>query len=628
MCGIFGILGSVDKELLSAMSKALNHRGPDDNGFFLGKNVALGNTRLSITDVKGGHQPIHNEDSTMWITFNGEIYNFRELRSELEKSGHKFYTHSDTEVIVHAYEEWKENCVENFNGMWAFAIWDSVKKRLVLSRDRLGIKPLYYFSDGRHFVFASEIKALLLDKSVPKTPNDKMIYEYLLYGFHDHTEQTFFSEVRRLLPAHNLVIDENGIVAKKYWDIPFNNKKIESSNINDNTYAEQFLGLFKDSVRTQLISEVPLGTCLSGGLDSSSIACMIDQLLGGNTTTCEHAAMLTEDRQETFTAGFDDEKADEREYAEEVNQQIGAEKHLVFPTSRQLWDDVSKLVYFQEEPFLGTSVYAHWSVMKLAGQKVKVVLDGQGGDELLAGYLVYHLVFIQNLLKKKKIISFVKESLLSLDIIAPSLRYYLFWSYPKRLKEIKALLNRVFVSEFASTKQETALTKYEDLPELMYRDVTTTNLPALLRYEDKNSMAFSIESRVPFLDHRLVEYVFSLPVTQKLKNGWTKRVLRNAMKGVIPEKVRKRRKKSAFATPQETWLKELGKEIREVFASSRFRDRKYFNQQEVLKKFDEFCGGRSRRHHDIIWRMLNLELWLRTFIDGKDNSTITARHLA
>lgn len=623
MCGIFGVLGSVDKELLSAMSKALWHRGPDDTGFFFGNKVALGNTRLSIIDIKGGHQPIHNENSTIWITFNGEIYNFQELRLELEIAGHKFYTHSDTEVIIHAYEEWGQDCVEKFNGMWAFAIWDSNKKQLFLSRDRLGIKPLYYFSQGSHFVFASEIKAILLDKLISRAPNDKMIYEYLTYGFHDHTEQTFFSEVKRLLPACNLMTDGNEAVIKKYWNIPFTNKEIEISNKNDNIYARRFLELFKDSVRAQLISEVPLGTSLSGGLDSSSIVCMTNQLLWVNSGAREHAAAVAEDRQKTFTAGFGD-KTDEREYAEAVNLQSGAEKNLVFPTSKRLWNDINRLVYFQEEPFLGTSVYAHWEVMKLASQKVKVVLDGQGGDELLAGYLVYHLVFIKDLLKQRKIISFIKESVSSLDIIAPSLRYYFFWSYPKRLKEIKALLNKEFVSEFAEAKQESALTKYEDLPALMYRDVTDTSLPALLRYEDKNSMAFSIESRVPFLDHRLVEYVSSLPITQKLKNGWTKRVLRNAMKGIVPEKIRKRRKKSAFATPQETWLKELGKEIKEVFASSQFRDRKYFNQKEVLKKFDEFCSGGSKRHHDIIWRMLNLELWLRMFIDEKNGSTIAA----
>jgi len=615
MCGVFGVFGSIDTELVKAMSGVLKHRGPDDSGFFFDDAVALGNTRLSIIDVKGGHQPIHNEDSTIWITFNGEIYNFQELRPKLEKSGHKFYTDSDTEVIVHAYEEWGENCVREFNGMWAFAIWDSNKKHLILSRDRLGIKPLYYFFDGKRFVFASEIKAILLDKSIPKKPNDKVIYDYLVYGHHDHTEQTFFSQINRLLPAHNLLVNANGVQIKKYWDIEYLNKETENSDANDSIYARKFLDLFEDSIRLQLISEVPLGTCLSGGLDSSSIVCMINKLLLQNTDLVE----VIGERQKTFTACFKEKEIDEREYVEEIISNTKAEKNFLYPNSKQLWKDIRNIVYYQDEPFMSSSVYAQWCVMRAASQKVKVILDGQGGDELLAGYEPYYLFLIQELWKKKKIGGFIKELLLGFDIISPYVKRYLFSLFNKRLNETKELLDKSFISEF-SPKAEIDQ-KYGDLPELLRIEMTQTSLPPLLRYEDKNSMAFSVESRVPFLDHRLVEYVFSIPITQRLKNGWTKYILRNAMKDALPEKIRKRRRKIGFRTPEVAWLREIGKEIGEIFASREFGERKYFNQKEIVERFNEFQDGRLDRYANTFWRILNLEMWFRVFIDEPNGGT-------
>jgi len=593
------------------MSDILKHRGPDDVGFFFDHKVALGNTRLSIIDIKSGHQPVHNENSTIWITYNGEIHNFQQLRRVLEKLGHEFYTNSDTEVIVHAYEEWGENSVKKFNGMWAFALWDSNKKQLFLSRDRLGIKPLYYFLNGKRFIFASEIKALLQDESIPKMPNDKIIFEYLVQCRLDHTEQTFFNQIKRLLPAHNLLLDESRVQVKKYWEIRCTNKETKDSHVKDDEYTGKFLGLFKDSCRLRQISDVPIGTCLSGGLDSSAIVCMINQLLMFNGKKSQTIG----ERQKTFTACFKDKRIDEREYAEEIIAQTGAEGDFVLPSSSELWRDIKKLVYYQEEPFIGTSVFAQWCVMKLASRKVKVLLDGQGGDELLAGYTSDYLVFLQDLLKGRKIGNFVKELLLSLDIVAPYIRQikYFSSSYSKQLNEIKELLNYEFISEFDHDTEINAV--YEDLPDLLRREMTTTSLPVLLRYEDKNSMAFSLEVRLPFLDHRLIEYIFSLPVTQRLKNGWTKHILRNAMKGILPEKIRRRREKIAFETPEATWMKELGREIKEIFASSEFGGRKYFRQREILKKFDEFCAGKLRYYPEFFWRILNLEIWFRVFFE-------------
>lgn len=622
MCGIFGTVGTIDKSLLVKMAETLKHRGPDDVGFFFDDGIGLGNTRLSIIDVKGGHQPVHNEDSTIWITHNGEIYNFQQLRNALSKSGHKFYTNSDTEVIVHAYEEWSTDCVKEFNGMWAFAIWDSNRRLLFISRDRLGIKPVYYVATDKRFTFASEIKALLLDQSVRKMPNDKVIYDYLVCGLVDHAEQTFFRQIKRLMPAHNLLFNECGIQIERYWETPFHSKEIENSDKNDNAYASQFFDLFKESVERQLMSEVPIGTCLSGGLDSSSIACMIAQLLRLDSPTLPQTMVFATGKQKTFTACFKEKQIDEREYADEVITRTAAERNVVYPDSTQFWKDIERLVYSQEEPFTGLSVYAQYCVMKLASQKVKVLLDGQGGDELLTGYIAYHLVFLQDLLKKRKIISFMKELFSSLDILVPHIRHYLFSPRSKQARKMKLLLNDSFRSECASTSNELSLIKYKDLPDLMRRDMTQNNLPALLRYEDKNSMAFSVEARVPFLDYRLVEYASSLPITQKLRNGWTKLVLRNSMKGVLPEKVRKRRKKVAFATPDVTWLRDLEKEIREVLMSPEFQRRRYFRQQEVLKELNEFFKGKSN-DSEILWRILNLELWLRIFIDKETREATT-----
>ena len=605
MCGIVGIFGAVNRSLLKKMCNSIKHRGPDDEGYFFGKNIALGNRRLSIIDIKGGHQPIHNEDSSIWITYDGEVYNFQKLRKQLEARGHKFYTNSDTEVIVHAYEELGEACVKRFNGAFAFAVWDSNKKQLFLARDRFGIKPLYYCQDGRRFIFASEIKAILQDKKIKRAPNDRMIYEYLTYGYHDHTEETFFKGIKRLLPGHYMTVDRNGIKIKRYWDFKVN-KEIDLSSENDESYAKRFYELLEDSVKLRLIAEVPIGTCLSGGIDSSSTVFIINKLLSAGISRDVIGKV-----QKTFSACYEDKEIDERKYINEVTKTTGIKKNYVFPSSEELWEDLKKLVYHQDEPFASTSIFAQWDVMKLASRKVTVVLDGQGGDEALAGYIPYYGVFLLNLWKRKKLFHLIREFFLSIDLTFPFIKEYLFMS--KRESNIKKMLNPEFVSKFEGrTKSKW---RSDDLAENLYLDMVRYSIPHLLRYEDRSSMAFSIESRVPFLDHRLVEYVFSLPITQKLKSGWTKYILRNAVKGVIPERIRKRRSKLGFPTPEIRWMKELKGEIRRVLYSEKFEKRGYFNHEEVLKRFDEFCEGKWSNYSRIFWRILNLEIWFEVFVD-------------
>jgi asparagine synthase (glutamine-hydrolysing) len=610
MCGICGMVNfssGINKSLIKKMNKILKHRGPDDEGYFFDKNIGMGNRRLSIIDIKSGHQPIHNEDKTMWVIHNGEIYNFQELRKILEKK-HRFYTNSDTEVIVHAYEEWREKCVNKFNGMWAFVVWDSRRKRLFLSRDRFGEKPLYYYFDGKKFVFASEIKAILQDKTIEKTPNDKIIYEYLVHGLHDHTEDTFFDGIKKLLPAHYMILDKNDMKIKRYWNFKVN-KNFDFSSDKDKEYAKKFYQLLEDSIRLRLISEVPIGTCLSGGLDSTSVALIINKLLISEGV----ARDLIGEKQKTFSAVYNDKKIDERKYIEEVAKATGIEKNYVFPKSKKLWKEIKKLVYHQDEPFGGTSIYAQWNVMRLSRKKVKVVLDGQGGDELLAGYIPYYGIYFFNLWKKRKLFHLLKEFVLSLNLTLPFIKKFILES--KKELDIKKMLDAAFVSKF----DQKVRTKWKgnDLADFLYLEMTQNSIPRLLRYEDKNAMAFSIESRVPFLDHRIAEFIFSLPINQRIKNGWTKYVLRNAMKGIIPEKIRKRRSKIGFATPEVEWMRSLKKDIRNVFVSKKFGNRKYFNQKEILKKFDEFCEVKSDDYASVFWRILNLEIWFRVFFDGK-----------
>jgi len=605
MCGIAGYFGFENISLLKKMLKVLKHRGPDDEGIFLDENVALGNRRLSIIDIKHGKQPIHNETKDLWITYNGEIYNYLELKEQLEKLGHKFYTNSDTETILHAYEEWEINCLKKINGMFAFAIWDKRGKKLFLARDRFGIKPLYYFVSGGKFIFASEIKAILQDNSVEKVPNDEVIYKFLVYGYNDIEEETFFKGIKRLLPARYMIVNKNGIKIKKYWGLKVN-KKINNLE-NEEEVARKLYALLEDSVKRHLISEVPIGTCLSGGLDSSIVVCIINKLLKENGNLEKIIGKM----QKSFSAVFDDKEIDERKYIEEVVNFTRIEKNYTFPSAKKLWKDLKRIVYFQDEPFISPGMYAQWEVMKLASKKVKVVLDGQGGDEIFAGYIPYFGIYFKNLWKEKKYFRLMKEFLSSLDLTLPFVLRFL--SQKKIESGIKQMLNEEFVKNFEQkVKPKWGANNFADF---LYLEMTKNSLPRLLRYEDRNSSAFSVEARVPFLDHRIVEFVFSLPLSARIKNGWTKYILRKAVKCTIPEKIRKRRGKIGFAVPEKRWLIELKDEIMRIFNSKEFKSRKYFNQDEIVKKFKEFCEGKlSDEYVKVFWRILILEFWFRIFI--------------
>lgn len=625
--------GNVDQNLLTKMLKSIVHRGPDDEGSYVDDNVAFGSRRLSIIDIESGHQPIHNEDKTIWVIQNGEIYNYMELRKKLQRK-HKFYTKSDTEVLVHLYEEFQEKCVEKLNGMFAFIIWDLKKQQMFIARDRLGIKPFYYYLERyqkmdkkdssikiKRFVFASEIKAILQDPTIPREPNDKAIYEYLNWAFFDHTEETFFLGIKRVMPAHYMIIRSNEIKIKRYWDIKINPSidkppRKHSALRTDEDYAKRFYELLEEAVKYRLISEVPVGTRLSGGLDSSAIVCIINKLLFSNLDMKANREMIKEvigDRQKIFSALYKEKEVNESEYITEVVNKAQVEKNYTYPTHRTLWSDIHNFIYYEEEPFINTSCFADWSTSKLASKKVTVLLDGQGADELIAGYYPYYGIYFLNLLDNKKYFQLFKELAFSIDIIHPYLRDFLNQMVTNPLEhEIRKMLDTSFIKKHSNVKR---LQIGRILSKSLYFDIVKYSIPRILRMVDKNSMAFSVEIRVPFLDHRLVEYAFSLPSNQKIRNGWTKFILRNSTKGVLPEKIRLRRNKIGFATPQADWLRKLEPEIKKIFTSKKFKNRGYFNQVEILKKFKDFCKGDLDEYSDLFWRIINLELWLEMYVD-------------
>src|SRR5271157_1010881 len=603
MCGIAGQYcyagGRPDRGLLAAMSERLAHRGPDGEGTHVSGSTGLVHRRLAIIDLSpDGLQPMTNEDRSLWLVFNGEIYNFVELREELVHNGHTFYSKSDTEVILHAYEEWGHDCLARFNGMWAFALWDERKQELFCARDRFGIKPFYYTDAGGSFLFASEIKALLAHPDAGNTPDEKMLCTYLAWGVQDHCSRTMFEGIYQIEPAHALVVTQGKIQAPfRYWDVRVN-PGIRGDD-NDKAVAEHLGAQLLEATRIHLRSDVAIGTCLSGGIDSSALTAMINSLIRSEAPESVGA------RQKTFSVVFSDRKFDESRYIDDVVAATGVDADRTEPVPGQLREDIGRLVYMQDEPFGSLSIYAQYCVMRLAQNKVKVVLDGQGADELLAGYLGYQGSYIRGLIR-------TFHWWTALGEIAGSIRRHrdFFFAARQQLRVRKArrgLLKCNFerIDRYNGT-----------LDEVLHRELLSTNLPSLLHYEDRNSMAFSLESRVPYLDVRLVEYIASLPLSQKIRGGVTKIALRSAIRGRIPESVRCRGDKMGFVTPEECWMRdELRSFMLEIFSSSSFQSRPYWDASAVALDYQAFLAGASVYSPEL-WRIACAELWLRKFIDA------------
>lgn len=607
MCGIAGEIRFDKKESALAVTRAMcdaqAHRGPDDEGYYGNGPVSLGIRRLSIIDLTKGLYPIRNEDGTIHLVFNGEIYGFDALRKQLEERGHKFHSRTDSETLVHGYEEWGTQCVHRLNGMFAFALWDENKHVLWIARDHFGIKPLYYYRNDRYFTFASEIKPILARPDVSRRPNEDVISVYIRTGRVDDTQQTFFEGIRQLRPAHQLLVRPNGTLEmERYWSPKISRELDGAASERE---AQNTRRLFLEAVSRQLISDVPVGTCLSGGIDSSSVVSSIRKVH-------PKGAVSTGEWIKTFSAVFPGYSINESEHARIVCHAAQAEYNPVQPTADELWRDLPDLVRCQEEPFSSTSIYAQYRVMKRAKEKgVTVLLDGQGGDELLCGYQPLYLHYLLMLNKNRRYHRLLVEGIRGSDLIGPLLRPHVL-AYLKRLLVYgRSLVARPRSRRTLKPASLGGLSE-DDLPGILEYLTTQNGLPALLRYEDKNSMWHSIEARVPFLDRPFFEYVASLPLDRKLRDGWTKYVFRRAMSGILPEQIRIRRSKIGFETPERQWIeRELRQHLRGFFSAPDLVASRFYDLVTLRRLLDKprLTDTEARS----IWRMLNLELWYREF---------------
>lgn len=624
MCGIAGIVNldrrPAERLVLEEMAGALKHRGPDDTGVYLDGIAGLGHARLSIIDLsKDAHQPMPNEDSSLFIVHNGEIYNYIELRKDLIGLGHVFRSKTDTEVILHAYEEWGERCPEYFNGMWAFAILDRKNKKVFCSRDRFGVKPFYYYLDNNTFIFASEIKALFKNPGIKKEPNDRAIFNYLAsgYGYMDISDDTFFGSIKQLKPAHyiKLSVPDKKFVQVKYWDLDPHKKAELKSEVE---VYDKFRKLFEDSVRLRLRSDVPLGVSLSGGLDSSSITCVMANLVQAGPI-------------ETFSSCFEDKDYDERPFIQPVLETTKAKSNFIFTRHENLFREIEEIIWYQDEPYSTLSIFPQWYVMKAAKDKgVKVLLTGQGGDETLAGYHKYYFYLFADLIRSCRWPAAAREIAVYKNfksdnnkVLGRVLKILVSYFMPQEVKKLLkngrsenlwGHLNKEFV--FNSSNRIVTEKKFDSiLNNDLYNALKISPLPSLLHIDDRSSMAHSVETRAPFLDYRLVEYLFSLGPEYKIRNGFTKYILRKSLKGILPDEVRLRRDKMGFATPLEKWFRiDLKEKVREILNSEEFKNRPYFDSARVLKTYEQFVNGRNDACY-AVWSWVNLELWHRRFFN-------------
>ena len=633
MCGINGIALStrsrrqLDRDDVVRMRDVITHRGPDEAGIFIDGRVALGHRRLSIVDVASGHQPMTNEDGSLQITYNGEIYNHADYRNELEERGHVYSTHCDTETILHLYEEHGHRCVEYLRGMFAFAIWDSRKRELFIARDRLGVKPLYYtHTDDGSLYFGSEIKTLFQSKTIKPELNFKALPDYLA-NHATSGEDTLYRGVKRLLPGHTLAWRDGEIEIRKYWDVSF--LKTADPNRRDSDYIAEWAEMFRTSVRLRLMADVPLGMFLSGGIDSSAIAAVMSGMV--------------DEPIKTFSVAFAEREANELAYARIVAQAYKTNHHEVVVSPEEFFQALPRLVWHEDEPLAHPSSVALYFVSLLASQHVKVVLTGEGSDELLAGYGRYRKTIL-NLSAGKLYRSFapsvvrdavstgvkglpasrVRQKLLrSFLSVTPDIESIYFDNFAVFPLAMQATLLSDEAREqtgpidpYAGVRKALEETDAESLLDrLLYADIKTY-LHELLMKQDQMSMATSVESRVPFLDHKLVEFTCTLPERLKLRGGTTKYILREAMKNVLPEQILSR-SKMGFPVPIGAWFRGAYKSvIDEYVLSERARSRGIFNADLVRELVTRHQSG-EENHDERLWALVNFEIWQRQFFDGE-----------
>lgn len=623
MCGIAGRFNydpfrPVDRGVLEAMTDAVAHRGPDAAGYHLAPGIGLGHRRLSIIDLSTGDQPLANEDGTIWTVFNGEIYNFAEVRAELVAHGHRFRTGSDTEVIVHGYEQWGERCVERFRGMFAFAVWDAPARRLLLARDRLGVKPLYYAEiPGRGVVFGSELKSLLEDPDVPRDWSPEAIDAYLTL-LYIPAPATIYQRVHKLEPGHVLVAEKGAIRTSRYWDLTFTG---DGDAGREEEYLERLDALLSESVALRQIADVPLGAFLSGGIDSSAV--------------CAYMVETSSRPPVTISVGFDHARYDELAHARRVAEHLGCEFHprTVTPDIVNL---LPKLAWHFDEPFADSSAVPTYYVSKAARELVTVALSGDGGDELWAGYSRHRVehweqnarralgpaTAMAGMLGRALPLSMKGARALRHLGADPDQAYALKHAYGMFEPDAKA---RLYSSEFAArvrgadpfTAFRDAYARCRSLDPVdrgLYTDVHTYMIDDILTKVDRMSMAVSLEAREPLLDHKLLEFAATVPVSLKIKNGRGKYLLRKALEKKIPADVLERGKQG-FEAPIGEWLRgPLAPMAEGLLSDGRLRDRGVFNDREVTRLWTEHRDGRADHRHRI-WQLMMLELWFRQFID-------------
>ncbi len=599
MCGINGFTW-LDEKLIKAMNRTTCNRGPDDEGIFVDNNVSLGHRRLSIIDLSSaGHQPMCNEDGTVWIVYNGEIYNFQEIREKLQQKGHLFKSKTDTEVIIHAYEQWGVKSFDMFNGMWAFCIYDKTKAELVLSRDRFGIKPLCYCLHNGQLIFSSMISAILTH-NIETAPSENAIMQFLAYNLQHCDKNTFFKNIYSLEPGNFLKFD---LKTKNY-----SLEKWYDPERQENVTVERIRRSFVESVESQTVADVPIGSCLSGGIDSSSIVCTLDKFL-------PYAFY-------TFSFIAPGNAIDESKYIKEVGKRTKTKQFFTQITEVDFLNEFQDFVKALEEPVLGLSPYAQYRVMKLAHQQgAKVLLDGQGGDEIFAGYIYYFSYRFFDLLKRAKILSFCKEMFLYLRNFKDLMPFGLlaFMLMPSRLKNYlwKKVVNKwIDVNYLEEVCGRISDPRWQrmSLDQALQLTLFSTAIPHLLQWEDKSSMRWSIESRVPFLDLHLVEAALSLAPEQKLRNGRTKVVFKEVVKDILPEMISGRKDKIGFGTPADEFFREpkIVDYCRQIIYSESFRKRPYWKWQKIEEMFLSHISNKKNCGKEI-WKWINVEVWLKNF---------------
>lgn len=616
MCGIAGFTGKQSDKILEACADCIAHRGPDQKVTYSHKNFHIGYRRLAIIDLSEDIYPIYNEDKDISLVLNGEIYNYQALRIELENKGHVFKTNADSETIIHGYEEWGYDVVNRLRGMFVFVLVDQNTNKMFIARDRLGIKPFYYAKTKERILFGSEIKSILTasvqgDESftIKRTPDKKSVYSFLASRIHDIDERTFFKNIKRLLPGHYMIVDtENNIQTEKYWNPTFNPRF--SSTKSDEEYANDFKDVFKDAMRLHLVADVPVGVTLSGGLDSSGITSLAKQLYD-EALTLDQLKTGKQNELIAFSAVHPGETIDESVWIDSVVEYTGIKSIKIQPNVDTFWEELEEWVYFQEEPTISGAPYAYYVVMREASKFVTVFLSGQGGDELLAGYIPYFLTYAQSAVDQKQYGSLLREIFKGRDLYV---KYFL-------QKMMERMGRNDFINPYDTLSDESR--KYiqskfkpsRNLNERLFYDVTSMTTPSLLRYEDKNSMAHSLESRVPFFDHQVLEHIFNLPIDQKIKHGWTRFVYRNAMKGVIPEKNRTRRSKVGFTNPEWEWIERRAQTFRELFSSTSFKSRPFWDADKVMSEFELTLSKEKTGDILYFWRIFSVEMWMRVYVD-------------